>query len=681
MIMAQKQKFLVNIISGLVLILSVVSVLFSSVSAFALVSPEPEIKKVLSQGGGGIAPPDINPDFLKPLRQDLPADKTMDRLNLIFVFSDEIPDAELSDYTNFVQTTIDKTQVPDSTTERGFLQTEPIRSNRNKINLWKYTKKLSEIEYVDFQRQTHSYNNLLSIKYPVPIFIRPENLTPNPLDPYDGRTSASLPSLEYSADHKIQKYYPGTRVNFYMEGKVGSIFSKSLLPTLTHELGHAIFNLADEYSESGQTVALTRYPNCAPDIATARTWWGDLEGQTDPYIKEIFEIQNPRSIFEASIFYNPQSFTYDDYIQQFTNSYKVGYFPGGCYATTDTGQTRPLANSMMGNSYYNHFFGLVNTREINKVFALFPKSLPFGIPVNNFEFFNDTVFENVKCQTVLLENNKKNLHCEYKTKPGRTLSDSPNFSMELRKIKEEGQTNLSTSNCKVTNNTVVCDDLDVSNIDFNQKTYLVWNFGESLSTLITTNTIYDPQLGKPFEKLANFPAIDKAKPTIKITDPYTCGGKITGNVTDNLGTGNIKSVTVQLTKSGETTPKYTFNPIPDSTGNYSIAVQQTNINEATTYVESGDYKVTYFATDISDNVSLPGTYNATIKAKETCDAKPVVAVVPAPTTQTNVTKNIATIAPVLIRSGGGRLAGIVFFALFISGVSITASILNNRKKL
>jgi IgA Peptidase M64 len=486
--------------------------------------------------------------------------------------------------------------------------------------------------------------------------------------------------LDYSIDHKIQKYYPGRVNEFFMYGKVGDTFEKSLSLTLTHELGHAIFNLSDEYSESGRSLPITRFPNCAPDTSTAKTWWSDLEGKTDPYIKEVFEIQNSRTVFESSIVYNPLTYTYEDYVQEYLNIYKVGYYKGGCFAEYNAAetQTRPLTASMMSNQYYNPFFGLVNSREINKVFNLFSgtaqivsKPLPINFPTNNFEFTNESIFEKANCKVKLLENSKKTLRCEFKTKLGRTISESPEFSLKIVDYNLNyigGKVALSESSCKVENKVVTCSDLDISTLDLSKKTNLVWKFESGNSYIYTDNMSLDVDTNSQYNKLTDFPTIDKAKPTIKITDPYACGGKITGNVTDNLGFANIKSVTVQLTKTGETTPKYTFNPVIDTLGNYSIPVQQTDRNDSTTFVEAGEYKVTYFATDKSDNVSESGSYLANIKSKEACEVKPAPPIIAAAS---------PFVTNVLVRSGGLQIINIVLFAIFVAGVGFFIS----RKKI
>lgn len=56
------------------------------------------------------------------------------------------------------------------------------------------------------------------------------------------------------------------------------VFSRCPGRLLAHELGHALFKLADEYTEKGRPDRPV-YPNCAPDRATALQWWGDLLDQ------------------------------------------------------------------------------------------------------------------------------------------------------------------------------------------------------------------------------------------------------------------------------------------------------------------------------------------------------------------------------------------------------------------
>ena len=58
---------------------------------------------------------------------------------------------------------------------------------------------------------------------------------------------------------------------------VGNSLSKDTGRLILHEFGHGFAYLADEYSEDGKPKS-PREPNCAPDIETAKKWWGNLEG-------------------------------------------------------------------------------------------------------------------------------------------------------------------------------------------------------------------------------------------------------------------------------------------------------------------------------------------------------------------------------------------------------------------
>jgi len=97
---------------------------------------------------------------------------------------------------------------------------------------------------------------------------------------------------------------------------------------LTHELGHTLGGLKDEYVVDGG-VDLPGYPNCAPDKDTAKHWWGDLEGEG-------------------------------------TFGLNIGYY-GGCSYTSDN--IRPTKSSIMGSGQYEGFFpgfGAVNERQLER---------------------------------------------------------------------------------------------------------------------------------------------------------------------------------------------------------------------------------------------------------------------------------------------------------------------------
>jgi hypothetical protein len=78
--------------------------------------------------------------------------------------------------------------------------------------------------------------------------------------------------------------------NYGYAEKNDFIYTYSCVPTLppilkyavVHEMGHLIFSIRDEYVNPAKGDAWGK-PNCAPDIATAKEWWGDLEPQGAGY--------------------------------------------------------------------------------------------------------------------------------------------------------------------------------------------------------------------------------------------------------------------------------------------------------------------------------------------------------------------------------------------------------------
>jgi len=121
--------------------------------------------------------------------------------------------------------------------------------------------------------------------------------------------------------------------------------------TLAHEWGHALFDLRDEYVEWGRPVT-HGYPNCAPDTDTAASWWGDLEGQVDPFVYEYVAALERYSIWV------------DPFL---TDRVAVGYEAGGCYSD-GLDAVRPTADSIMNSGM--PVFGAVNRRRVGDILSL-----------------------------------------------------------------------------------------------------------------------------------------------------------------------------------------------------------------------------------------------------------------------------------------------------------------------
>jgi hypothetical protein len=123
--------------------------------------------------------------------------------------------------------------------------------------------------------------------------------------------------------------------------------------TLTHELGHSLFDLRDEYTAYDREVQ-HGYPNCAPDLETAEEWWGDLVGGVDPFVYEYAEVMEGLGQWVPA-----------DLVANIT----VGFEMGGCYGAEGVaGAVRPTGESIMRNQL--PVFGAVNRERAEKILAL-----------------------------------------------------------------------------------------------------------------------------------------------------------------------------------------------------------------------------------------------------------------------------------------------------------------------
>jgi hypothetical protein len=95
--------------------------------------------------------------------------------------------------------------------------------------------------------------------------------------------------------------------------------------------------------------------------------------------------------------------------------------------------------------------------------------------------------------------------------------------------------------------------------------------------------------------------------TIRITDPYTCGGNITGQVLSGAGS---RTVTVRLYRIGEASPAFTFTPIVNIDGTWLVAVDYNLIPSAT-------YTNVYSVVDGLGNTAS-GQYELQLKKPSEC---------------------------------------------------------------
>jgi hypothetical protein len=125
--------------------------------------------------------------------------------------------------------------------------------------------------------------------------------------------------------------------------------------TLAHELGHALFDLRDEYSEFDRAVEQA-YPNCASSVEEAELWWGDLVGQPDEFATSYIELLDRYGWY------------YDTDLIARTTVAPIGEVTGGCYGGGSS-TLRPTVDSIMNSEV--PIFGAVNSRRVVEILDRF----------------------------------------------------------------------------------------------------------------------------------------------------------------------------------------------------------------------------------------------------------------------------------------------------------------------
>ena len=183
------------------------------------------------------------------------------------------------------------------------------------------------------------------------------NLAKDPWDEIPGIASVAGQDLAFSSQQFPQRTGSDS-VSDVMVAVSGS-FPASQMRDVPHELGHALFGLADEYvGRLGGDGAPPRedfWPSCASSQSVAELWWADLVGQTDP-MPAIWVAEQQAAGFPP----NPEELGF------LQDTVRIGYIDGGCHG--DPGSVRAADNTMMG--FNGVSFGLVNLRHAEAVLAL-----------------------------------------------------------------------------------------------------------------------------------------------------------------------------------------------------------------------------------------------------------------------------------------------------------------------
>ncbi len=156
--------------------------------------------------------------------------------------------------------------------------------------------------------------------------------------------------------------------------------------TLSHEFGHLLFALADEYHRYGSSGPAIGYPNCAPSTSVAEDWWGGLLGEVDP-------------MFDVWVSAEREAGTWHDSWE--AEDFAVGVVEGGCLGGNQ-GAYRPSRYGLMNEE--SPVFGSVNRGRAEEVLSLWSGRAPFD-PLHHAELLegvcdSDVVADGVRVACV-----------------------------------------------------------------------------------------------------------------------------------------------------------------------------------------------------------------------------------------------------------------------------------------
>jgi len=233
--------------------------------------------------------------------------------------------------------------------EFGPFATEPIRSHRERFNVWLLTDLLGDSHAMFWADPPNGLG-----------FGPDGGVLPDaqittiellPVGQWNG-SEAGFPSftgLEPGSPERTDLQFAGAYVALPQWNPLWET------ATLTHELGHALFDLRDEYTLYDRSTELG-YPNCAPDLETAESWWGGLVGEVDPWLEEYIAILDSYGQFYGIP-------------EELEAPLTVGYVRGGCYGEVGSDEAvRPTSESIMNSQ--TPVFGSVNRRRVEEIMGL-----------------------------------------------------------------------------------------------------------------------------------------------------------------------------------------------------------------------------------------------------------------------------------------------------------------------
>ncbi len=247
---------------------------------------------------------------------------------------------------------------------------EPLRSNKNKFNVW-YDPSIitagtsnataeSEINAQIQSRKAIIAN--LNLPYVVPVFLNKIG---------SGVNTYIVSHAEGQGITMVNNSFSSlTKANLTPRAVLVSVDGGPTQPSqLAHELGHGIFGLADEKTDGGYDVAGTpprlRAPSCVATLAEAQSLWGSMVGQIDPFYTEWKQTLQQNGQWNVL-------FPADVHVwRTMDEGMRVGYYYGQCYGDRNGRNViRPTDFSIMHQSQVA-VFGLVNRRQVETVLSFF----------------------------------------------------------------------------------------------------------------------------------------------------------------------------------------------------------------------------------------------------------------------------------------------------------------------
>ena len=326
-----------------------------------------------------------------------PNDKTADKINIVFKCGTEFLIGGVNRCLEYTKPLLawdglptykdkdSKITTADNATSIGFgfFATEPLKSNKNKFNVF-------VINQLDDTAEEKSYNQIAES-----IGLNPKNTVFVKSILEFGRSNAMVPlgsnvnGLINKNDFQILSDYNSGYIKLYLGEN--NLYRSDTPNVLTHELGHALFGLGDEYTEELADTPIPTYPNCIANPAEAKILWTKMNNGTDPINKVDDNFDAFVNIYKNTYNKTYKKSLYDIYGQANSqvfksDNYKVSYQNyGGCYGPQDNKSIiRPTKLGMMSNHYSSPIWGTINRLRIDNVLSLFKgKSLCNPGTINN----------------------------------------------------------------------------------------------------------------------------------------------------------------------------------------------------------------------------------------------------------------------------------------------------------